>query len=65
MPTYDYRCNACSHEWEATHGMFEPTLTLCPDCGAEEAQRQVASAAILYTEGDYLLGKRSYAGRRT
>lgn len=32
MPTYDYRCLACSHEFEAFQRMSDNPLTECPKC---------------------------------
>jgi len=36
MPTYDYRCNDCSHQWEGIRKIAEmdaPTHEPCPSCG--------------------------------
>ncbi len=33
MPHYDYRCDACSHEFEAFQQMSEASLEDCPECG--------------------------------
>ena len=30
MPTYEYQCEKCGHEFEATHSMTAPSLTQCP-----------------------------------
>src|ERR1700743_2673388 len=30
MPTYEYQCEKCGHEFEATHSMMAPSLTQCP-----------------------------------
>ena len=30
MPTYEYVCDKCGHEFEITRSMSEPTLTRCP-----------------------------------
>jgi putative FmdB family regulatory protein len=30
MPTYEYICEKCGHEFEAAHSMSAPTLTVCP-----------------------------------
>ncbi len=32
MPTYEYRCESCG-DFEAVHGMKDPSLTACPTCG--------------------------------
>ena len=33
MPTYDYRCRDCGHEFEAQQAFSDDTLTECPACG--------------------------------
>ncbi|MCK5155997.1 MAG: hypothetical protein KAQ69_06155 [Spirochaetales bacterium] len=32
MPTYDYICENCSHEFELFQGMKEDAETSCPEC---------------------------------
>ncbi len=33
MPTYEYKCSACGHRFEAVQSMTEEPLTECPKCG--------------------------------
>ena len=33
MPTYDYRCRDCSHEFEIQQSFSDDSLTECPQCG--------------------------------
>ncbi len=35
MPTYDYRCTACNHEFEFFQPMKDDPLKNCPECGGE------------------------------
>ena len=39
MPTYDYRCTACSHELEMMQKMTEDPLKICPNCHKESLKR--------------------------
>ncbi len=32
MPTYDYLCNDCSHQFEAFHSITADPLDSCPEC---------------------------------
>lgn len=32
MPTYEYRCKDCGHEFEAQQAFSDDPLTECPDC---------------------------------
>ena len=50
MPTYDYRCNACEHMFEAFHLMNEdnpPAKEPCPECGKKEVTKAVSKPAGL------------------
>jgi putative FmdB family regulatory protein len=33
MPTYEYLCQECGHEFDAVQTFEEPSLTVCPQCG--------------------------------
>ena len=33
MPTYDYHCDACDHEFELFHSITEEAKRKCPKCG--------------------------------
>ncbi len=33
MPTYDYECKACGHEFEHFQKMSDEPLSTCPECG--------------------------------
>ncbi len=34
MPTYDYRCTACAHDFEVSRPMRATGVEHCPTCGA-------------------------------
>ena len=33
MPTYEYRCKDCDHEFEVVQSFSDAALTECPSCG--------------------------------
>jgi putative FmdB family regulatory protein len=33
MPTYEYRCKNCDHEFEIVQAFTDASLTECPECG--------------------------------
>ena len=35
MPTYEYACTACGHEFEAFQSFSDAALTECPECKGE------------------------------
>ena len=49
MPTYDYICDACAHEFEAFESIKADPQTVCPTCGKSTLRRKIgAGAAILF-----------------
>ena len=35
MPTYEYACNQCEHQFETMQNMKEDPLTVCSECGGK------------------------------
>jgi putative FmdB family regulatory protein len=33
MPTYEYRCKSCEHQFDAVQAFTDDALTECPECG--------------------------------
>ncbi len=50
MPTYDYRCSACGHQFEAFQAMSANPLTECPVCGGR-VERLIGGGAGLVFKG--------------
>jgi putative FmdB family regulatory protein len=49
MPTYDYVCDACDHEFEAFESIKAEPQTVCPTCRESRLRRKIgAGAAILF-----------------
>ena len=46
MPIYAYRCDACGHQKDVLQKMSDPTLTVCPSCGAESFAKQLSAPAF-------------------
>jgi putative FmdB family regulatory protein len=44
MPTYDYRCNSCQHQFEAFHAITAEPHKDCPECGGIGSVRRLISA---------------------
>jgi putative FmdB family regulatory protein len=54
MPTYEYICEACSHEFEQFQSIKADPITLCPTCGKEQVRRKIsAGAGILFKGGGF------------
>ena len=51
MPTYEYICIDCSHEFEEFQKMTDPVLKECPKC-AGTLQRKIGGGAGLLFKGN-------------
>jgi len=51
MPTYDYRCEACGHEFEVFQGIKERKLRQCPQCGRRALVRLIGAGAGIIFKG--------------
>ncbi len=49
MPTYQYACNACTHEFEIVQAFSDSSLTRCPECAG--GIRKVYSAVEVVFKG--------------
>ena len=53
MPTYQYACNACSHEFEVVQSFSDDSLTTCPECGGEIRKIYSAVGVVFKGSGFY------------
>ena len=54
MPTYDYKCDACGHQFEEMQSFSADTLKTCPKCGKDQLRRLFGTgAAILFKGGGF------------
>jgi len=62
MPTYDYQCQTCGHQFEAKQSMKDPHLTDCPqESCAGPVKRKIGLGAgfIFKGSGFYITDYRS------
>jgi putative FmdB family regulatory protein len=48
MPTYDYRCAACQHEFEEFQSITDKPLKKCPECGGQVKRLLGTGAGIIF-----------------
>jgi len=51
MPTYEYGCEGCGHEWEVTQRITEPPIEVCPACGKSSAHRLISAGTNFILKG--------------
>ena len=54
MPTYEYGCQNCGHQWEKEQRITAAPIKKCPNCGKLKAQRLISGGNfILKGDGWY------------
>lgn len=51
MPTYEYRCKTCDHEWEEFQSIKSKPTRKCPDCGKLKAERIISAGGGIIFKG--------------
>lgn len=51
MPTYDYECKNCGHQFEYFQSMAEDPLTTCPDCQTDSLRRLIGGGMGVIFKG--------------
>ena len=52
MPTYDYRCEACEHQFETFQSITAAPMKKCPKCRKTKLRRLIGTGAALLFKGD-------------
>mgnify|MGYP006423210325 CR=1 FL=1 len=65
MPTYQYQCSACEHEFEKYQSFSEDPILVCPSCNKKKVSKLISGGAGVVFKGggfyetDYNRGKGS------
>ena len=51
MPTYEYACTACGHEFEEFQSIMAKPVTKCPKCGKRKVKRLISAGAGFIFKG--------------
>jgi putative FmdB family regulatory protein len=51
VPTYDYQCGKCGHEFEKFQSITAPVLKKCPKCGKSSLKRLIGTGAGVIFKG--------------
>ena len=51
MPTYDYHCDACNHEFELFQSINDPLKRKCPACKKPKLRRLFGTGAAVVFKG--------------
>ncbi len=53
VPTYEYLCKECGHQWEAEQRISADPLKDCPSCGKPAASRQISAGNFILKGGGW------------
>ncbi len=51
MPTYDYECDSCGHEFELFQQMSAPVKKKCPECDKLKLKRLIGTGSAVMFKG--------------
>jgi len=51
VPTYEYQCDACEHNFDEFQSMTEEPLKKCPKCGKKKLRRLLGTGAAIIFKG--------------
>jgi putative FmdB family regulatory protein len=59
MPTYEYECKSCGHNFEVFQSITDPPLSDCPRCGKEIRRLINGGAGVIFKgSGFYVTDKK-------
>jgi putative FmdB family regulatory protein len=53
MPVYEYRCGACSHEFEEWQKISDPPVKTCPTCKKKKVERLISATSFVLKGGGW------------
>ena len=60
MPTYEYRCKSCNHQFDIVQAFSDDALTECPACGEPTLKKVFGNVGITFKgSGFYKTDSRS------
>lgn len=51
MPTYDYVCDGCGHEFETFESIMAEPQKSCPECRTDQLRRKLGPGAAILFKG--------------
>ena len=53
MPTYEYKCDKCGHEFEREQRITEDPIKTCPECKSRKARRLLSPSNFILKGGGW------------
>ncbi len=66
MPTYDYLCNDCNHQFESFHSITAEPLDTCPECEGQVKRLISAGNGLIFKgSGFYITDYKNSNGSKS
>lgn len=63
MPTYEYRCESCKHQFEVFASMSDPDPETCEECGEQALKKLLFPVAVHYKGSGFY--STDYSGKKS
>lgn len=64
MPTYEYECETCGHQFDAVQKMSDTPLSVCPQCGSA-IHRVIAGFGVAFKGNGFYINDSQKANGTT
>ncbi|MDR0501767.1 MAG: zinc ribbon domain-containing protein [Treponema sp.] len=65
MPTYEYECKSCSHNFEIFQSMSDPPLKNCPECGMEVRRLIFGGTGVIFKGSGFYVTDRNKSNAKS
>jgi len=66
MPTYEYACDACGHQFETFQSMKDDPLTVCPKCEKPALRRLIfGGTGVIFKGSGFYVNDSKKSGKST
>jgi putative FmdB family regulatory protein len=63
MPTYEYECKSCSHNFEVFQSMSDLPLKDCPECGNEVRRLILGGTGVIFKGSGFYVTDKSKSAK--
>jgi putative FmdB family regulatory protein len=53
MPTYEYQCEKCEHEFEREQRISDPPVKTCPECRSRKVKKLISRTSFVLKGGGW------------
>jgi putative FmdB family regulatory protein len=65
MPTYEYECKTCGHNFEVFQAMSDPPVQNCPECGKEVRRLIFGGAGVIFKGSGFYVTDKNKESRKS